>query len=1154
VNNAKTVKHDDKCEACDEPSSRPEEKDSPASAPLLDVENSSSAGGIDSILTFVTASTPDEFRSKQNMDKVRQQAMASYLNGNREQPRSLPIPRHKEGVMAMRDRDFEAWKHDSSVIRSLTEHNLRGPSSQVSSPEHYGNKFHALNSAEHDRVPQERLLQNLDFPAVPWNALDSSECKSTHCLMFITVWPVLMSADLNFGLQLIGSSSRPTAQNFESGHKLTGVSSLSIVDAPAERRRIQNRIAQRNYRAKLRERLADLQRRAQTDLPPSADIMVDTADNFVDPEVMAYQSPDESMAIQCVCGNTNDHRFTIPCITCGTWQHITCYRYYDLAEDLVESHACYNCSPRVVTNGGSKRRFGGGWAPNTATSGPESVKRAKTSGAESSVIIKTESDLYSHGEAPSIFSIPEKNTMQEPKYPHVPLTGSQVPKREDAQTSPHHSVISEPSIHRGPQKRSLSDCSDASAKCSGAWKLTKLEDPMESTREPHRQVIKNEGLPKLEELEIHESKREEVVSNTSCGRGVTSEHEPPSKESSPCIDWKPRQTDSNFFDHESFKETDSPLSLTVFDPISGDKRSEYSGAAEEAATSVKELSSSVPLEIGTNEPEIYASYEEPLFMVFGLRAAFFRKLKERQSSRSRSPYASTRETAHSASHILEPVQTTNDEPSCSEADDVSKPDVLEDAGHFLNADWTMAQNLLPEAWKWDVEFRSGCWTCTPLEPHMPKNYPLTMAGAPLVLPVEYQWPPMGGTNPPPDPRPSTPIDCRAKLPLDVVRDLFLTFEGSIGFYLLISGLLQVIVPEGFDILWASSHMPHKYGGLQVCYIPQTKEPTMLPSTIATAETKPTVSSRSSSLSNILRQSRPPTGTSTPALKLNDFIEARILASHRKDRYSARIGLQVAKLGQPYLVMSTHVITEAILAKSQRAPFFPQRRSRFNKLDDDWNKHVEIWAGNEKLGSIDRSFDDEADIYPNGFRHDVTLVKPTKSASVREITSPIEGLGWLNRDSWNSLRQHTTPVKILGPTENHRSAKSIKCSRPSEIMVVGDGIFLNQTAAAGTSKALKDHDASTWSSLVSHALLYRVFPDFDPPNGYSGVALYAEGTREDGTQGPGIVGFQSFVQRSGYVQNFNMEGSALDRRLQLGRVAFYGAFEVPEELKREYTIV
>jgi hypothetical protein len=113
--------------------------------------------------------------------------------------------------------------------------------------------------------------------------------------------------------------------------------------------------------------------------------------------------------------------------------------------------------------------------------------------------------------------------------------------------------------------------------------------------------------------------------------------------------------------------------------------------------------------------------------------------------------------------------------------------------------------------------------------------------------------------------------------------------------------------------------------------------------------------------------------------------------------------------------------------------------------------------------------------------------------------------------------------------------------------------LNQKATPG-SASLRDHDVSTWHDLVSRALLYRVYPDFDPPNGYSGIALYADGVRKDGTAGPGVVGFQSFVQRSGHVQNFDMEGGALERRLKMGRVAFYGAFEVPEELKRDYSIV
>lgn len=173
--------------------------------------------------------------------------------------------------------------------------------------------------------------------------------------------------------------------------------------------------------------------------------------------------------------------------------------------------------------------------------------------------------------------------------------------------------------------------------------------------------------------------------------------------------------------------------------------------------------------------------------------------------------------------------------------------------------------------------------------------------------------------------------------------------------------------------------------------------------------------------------------------------------------------------------------------------------------------------------------------------------------VGDIVSPVPGLGWLNHDSWASLRQQTSTVKILADTESSQSGKSIKSSRPSDVLVVGEGIFLNHKGAAGSSRDLKDHDASTWKDFVSRALLYRVYPDFDPPNGHSGTALYAEGAREDGTEGPGIVGFQSFVQRSGHVQNFEMEGPALERRLQLGRVAFYGAFEVPSELK-QYDIV
>lgn len=493
--------------------------------------------------------------------------------------------------------------------------------------------------------------------------------------------------------------------------------------------------------------------------------------------------------------------------------------------------------------------------------------------------------------------------------------------------------------------------------------------------------------------------------------------------------------------------------------------------------------------------------------------------------------------------------------------------LLPELSETLTSHVASVQGRLPEEWQWDMQYQpsSGSWTCTPEEMDEPVCFPLTVAGAPVVLPVEHQWPPIGGVNPPPDPRLSGPIDCRAHLSVDVIRDIFVTFEGSIGFYLLINGLLQVIVPSDFDTTWASSHLPHKFGGLKVSYIEQSLEPTMMPSKTATTKIKPSLTPQNTGTSSLFRLSQPSTTTTAPNLQLNDFIEARGKSTHR-EKYTGRIGLNVAKDGAQYLIMSSHVIAEAILAKS----FFGRGRAHTERLQEDWNSHADIWAGNEKvlksttvlccswlillqIGMIEKNFDVEAEIYPNGFQHDVALIKPTNPISIQSVKSPIDGLGWLSRDAWSTLRQQTSALKILDAVGISRDAKTLKCSLCSDVLVVGKGIFLNQMAAAG-AKSLKDHDRSTWTNLVSRAVLYRVNPDFDHPNGFSGIALYAEGMRSDSTEGPGVVGFQSFVQRSGQVQNYSMEGSALEQRLKKGRIAFYGAFQVPDELRKEYTIV
>lgn len=271
---------------------------------------------------------------------------------------------------------------------------------------------------------------------------------------------------------------------------------------------------------------------------------------------------------------------------------------------------------------------------------------------------------------------------------------------------------------------------------------------------------------------------------------------------------------------------------------------------------------------------------------------------------------------------------------------------LSESDAVSSENWEAFRETLPESCKWDVEFHAttgtnqhsrGCWTYASSDNGVTSHIPLTIANVPVVLPVQYRWPPEGGVQPPPDPRPFLPIDCRAGLSLKTIQDIFLTFEGSIGFYLLINGFLQILVPATFDTAWASSHLPHKFGGLSVSYIEQSLEGTMIPSQFLTSRSR----SPLLPLSSLFRSSR-----SAQPLQINDFIEARAGPSI-KEKFAGRIGLQVVnqQRGGSFLLMSSHVITAAILGKS----FWNALWNPLKRLRDDWNDHAEIWAGGAKVG-------------------------------------------------------------------------------------------------------------------------------------------------------------------------------------------------------------
>jgi len=84
--------------------------------------------------------------------------------------------------------------------------------------------------------------------------------------------------------------------------------------------------------------------------------------------------------------------------------------------------------------------------------------------------------------------------------------------------------------------------------------------------------------------------------------------------------------------------------------------------------------------------------------------------------------------------------------------------------------------------------------------------------------------------------------------------------------------------------------------------------------------------------------------------------------------------------------------------------------------------------------ISKSFDPDAQDYPNGFFHDVTLVEPTNAAAINKVVNPVPGLGWMAKEGWNDLQRVNQSVKILGATEDHRAAKTIRGGKPSDVLV------------------------------------------------------------------------------------------------------------------------
>ncbi|KAK7964133.1 hypothetical protein PG988_011107 [Apiospora saccharicola] len=443
--------------------------------------------------------------------------------------------------------------------------------------------------------------------------------------------------------------------------------------------------------------------------------------------------------------------------------------------------------------------------------------------------------------------------------------------------------------------------------------------------------------------------------------------------------------------------------------------------------------------------------------------------------------------------------------------------------------------LLPEQLRHDLRLDkvlgNTCWTCIPPDSTIPYPIPLTIANIPVIIPVKTYYPLNAGLMPPPDPHPRH-ISSVRELRLNTVVQILDTFQEAIGFYLLINGMLQIIVPDGFDISSALNHYPGRFGGLQVSYVPQGQIPTA-------GEGNKRMKTSSTQWTHVASQTH------------ND-----IELSSTTTASGSGFGSLIPNPSRP--------------TAEQGAPGKAWTNDQRPNSDLDWMwpqsgfEDVRLIAGNSnvELGTVAKTFDTDAGAFPDGFEHDISLVDvswlPAAMMSGMSSDLPLE---WLSEQEWRNLQFNTRNMFLLD--DKDRSAKSIGI-RPSQSQLVGQGVFRNRQKlkrwsvrdafGRGKNKQDTESEMEACTDLVARSVLYRVAPDYDAPGGQSGTPVCLLDDSEPEMQKGKVVGLTSYVQMVQDIQHYHVEGDQLTKMLQDGRVAFYGAFKVPQEMKEEHVII
>jgi hypothetical protein len=282
----------------------------------------------------------------------------------------------------------------------------------------------------------------------------------------------------------------------------------------------------------------------------------------------------------------------------------------------------------------------------------------------------------------------------------------------------------------------------------------------------------------------------------------------------------------------------------------------------------------------------------------------------------------------------------------------------------------LRQDQITEELRQDLQFDGSCWTCTPSDPLADDQIPLTIDGFPVVIPVRHHYPLVPLSSPPPDPH-FKAISPTSGVSDQLVAEIFGVFTEALGFYILINGYLQVIVPDNFDYEAGLARLPTEFGRLKVSLTPQSIYPTADHEALAPAPSvtlgldppaqthavtatrpAPTPAPAAAALSIALptRPQRPLTfafkethgSTIHPAVKNGKPL---------KDRFEGKIGVLLAPNGdgpasQKLLTVSTHVLSSFAVAAKTPLP----------KESEDWITTIRLTSvGSREDVSLHRYF-------------------------------------------------------------------------------------------------------------------------------------------------------------------------------------------------------